>query len=174
MEYRISIRSNPRVLLMLAIIVGVPAFAVSLFFYAPPLLAIIATALAGYLSYSLIRFVRGSLGSRVIPHDEGITFNFGHNDIDRFTWDEVDFAGICREEKQRPYLFVYDTENDRLVTVPNEYENFDSMIEEVRSHMGDETFEEVILSPGQTIAEVLRERLGVDEEDDVDENDRDE
>ncbi len=159
---------------MIAIIIALPALGIAMFFFTPPILAIIVTVVGGYLSYSLSKFVRGSLGSRVIPHDEGITFNFGHNDIDRFTWEEVTFVGTCREEKQRPYLFVYDSENDRLVTVPNEYENFDSMIEEIRGHVGEELFEEIILDPGETIAEVLRERLGVDDDDEEEEEEEEE
>lgn len=155
-----TVRSNPRIVLLGAIIVALFVFTVLGFIFFTALTGIIILAVALFLSYQLIRFSVSNVRSYVTTDDESITFHMPTNEDERFEWREVSHAGYCTPAKGRAFAFVYCEERDRLITVPREYEHFDALIDEMESRLA---FTRFTLDPSVTIQEKLREVLGMAE-----------
>jgi len=82
-----------------------------------------------------------------------------------FSWDQVTAAGYCTQEKGRPFLFVYRDEGDKLVTIPREYGDFQTLYDAVEQHTD---FQKLSLARGETIQERLKQILQIDSTEDAD------
>lgn len=158
MEHRMTVRSNPRIVMLFAIIAAMGAATVLGFIFLSTLYGVIFLAVAIFLSYRFLRFARSHMRSSLWTDDEGITFHMPTGDDEHFDWDELSHAGYCSQAKGRPFAFVYSSDRDRLITVPREYEHFEELLAELSERVEYTTFD---LGPGVTIHEKLRELLGL-------------
>ena len=162
-EYRITVRSNPRVFAVVAFIIVLPAIGVVLFIVTTPLLGVIGIVVGSYFSYSFFKLLRGILISRIRITDASMVFYFGKKDVDTFSWDEISFAGAYTLKGKNEHLFVYAEEGDRLVTVPQEYEDFAGIKENMKSRLTNAEFTEFAFEDDDELKEYLREQIKVDE-----------
>ncbi len=158
MEYRITVRSNPRLIGLFLIIVALPAAGVVAFLLTSVIVAVLILGAGLFFSYNFIKLVRSTLASRIRTNASGVVFDFGKGHRNEFDWNRISHCGVYSEPKRGRALFIYDEEDDRLVTVPNEYESFDVLVTEVREHTVGR-FEIIDLGALSTIEEYLREKV---------------
>lgn len=154
-------------LILPIILVALPTAAILLIVFVNPLVGILALAVAGYIDYQLGKFLRGQIASYIETTDDGINCLTPDGEPIEFDWGTLSAVGIARPAKGRPFLFIYREEGDRLVSVPREYGDFDTLVETVKERIaGSTTFREITLGPGETIQSWLREELGMEGADD--------
>jgi hypothetical protein len=151
--HRITLASNPRMLLLVAVLIVLPAAGVALFFVAGALLGILGVGVAIYLDYTLVRFLRNHLRSYVQTTDDELSCRLPDGETMSFPWSAITHAGACTPAKGRPFLFVYDSAADRLVSIPAEYDGF----AELRRSLEEKApFQELTLAAGETLEERLK------------------
>jgi hypothetical protein len=79
-------------------------------------------------------------------------------------WEKVRISGLAlvtdktgtpvRKDRR---LFLYNEEEDRLLTITDEFENLDGLAAELR---GKTDFRELVLAEGETLKQKLRELVG--------------
>ena len=150
MTYRITVKSNPRMLLLMAVMIGAVAVVVLLFAAGSALGGIIALIVVGYLGFHAARHLVAQLQSKVVTTDDGITLEHSVIGSRSYNWHEISRAGyaVPRDKRERPVVFIYDEEQDSLITIPDEFENFKTLMGEVRRHTD---FENIVLAPGETV-----------------------
>jgi hypothetical protein len=156
MTHRVTLASNPRMLLLGLVLLALPAIGVLLLVYAGTLIGVVALAGAAYLDYSMVRFLCRNLRSRVVTSDTGMSCRLSSGEELVFPWPAVTIAGYCVQPRGRPFLFVYDEKMDKIVTIPDEYSLFEELKSELRRRIPPAVFQEVSLEAGQTIQQRLR------------------
>jgi hypothetical protein len=164
MRHTITISSNPRMIVLFLIMIALPAAAVLLLIFAGTVLGIIALAAAAYLDYSMLRFFRNHMKSWVETSDTELKCRMPDGDLLVFPWDQVTAAGYCSQERSRPFLFVYRSEGDKLVTIPKEYGDFETLFSTIKQHT---PFQELSLEAGETIQERLKAMLKIEPADEA-------
>jgi len=166
-----TIGSNPRILVLAVVVAGMAAIAVLGFVLIGVAVGFIFLAVAAYLAFQLLKFARSHLRSRINAGEETIAFALPTNEYEEFLWTDITLAGYCTPTRGKPFAFVYCEKKDRLLTIPNEYTDFDALVVELEKSAP--AFERFHLGPGVTIQEKLRERLNIvptsDEEPEADE-----
>lgn len=157
MTYRITWRSNPRIIAAFVVVPALPIMGIVSFLVLPPLAGVIATAVGVYIAYQIAKFLRGSLASTIVTRSDGITIE-ASGEVSEYTWSEITYAGLYRETNGKPTLFVYNEPSDRLITVPDEYGSFEQMVEEVQRGVG-ESFERLDIASNKTLSDYLRSRV---------------
>jgi len=165
MIYTITLTSNPRMTILFLIVIALPAAGVLLLIFAGTLIGIVALAAAAYLDYSMVRFFRNHMKSWVETTDSELKCQMPDGELLVFSWDQVTAAGYCTQEKGRPFLFVYRDEGDKLVTIPREYGDFQTLYDAVEQHTD---FQKLSLARGETIQERLKQILQIDSTEDAD------
>lgn len=161
MDHRMTFTSNPRIVLLFIVVVAMFAVSVAGFVSLGLLYGFIFLALALFLAYQFGKFALAHARSLITTSDEGIRFRMPTTEQESFLWEKVSCSGYCTQARGKPFLFLYNESDDRLITVPREYSDFDSLIERVRAAT---PFESYSLSSGETIQDVLRRKLGIDGE----------
>jgi len=159
MKHTITLTSNPRMIILFLIVIALPAAGVLLLIFAGTLLGIIALAAAAYLDYSMLRFFRNHMNSWVETTDTELKCRMPDGELLDFSWNQVTAAGYCTQERGRPFLFVYREEGDKLVTIPKEYGDFQTLLSAIRERT---PFQELSLSRGETIQERLKQMLKIE------------
>ena len=156
MTYRITLSSNPRIIIVLLLVVLLPAAGIVSFLFLPALLSVVILAVGGYIAYHLVKFLRSSMRSTVETGEEDIRFQIGQNDTTTIPWTEITFAGVCTKPRSRSVLYVYRERDDQLLTVPDEYESFENLLADVREKT---SFEEIDLDADTSLNEHLKKKL---------------
>ena len=151
-----TLRSNPRALIPLAVVAALVAGAVLVTVLVQVIVGLAALLLAGYLAYRIVRFVVKHLASYVAADDEGVTICEFGEETHQHPWEEVTFAGKARAANGMELLYVYVEKDDRLMTVSREFENFTPLGAEVERHIRPTDVE---LAPGESLSDHLRKRL---------------
>lgn len=166
MTYRITIRSNPRLLIIPAIVALLLATAIAVFFVFGLIIGIVGIIVVVYLDYQLYKFLRLQLGSYVSVDEDGAhCVTSAGEDID-FPWESITHAGVCTGRRNRRTAFIYDEERDQLVTIPDSFAGLDRLISELQTHTSLGSYQ---LKPEETVRARLRSMLSVDEESHQDE-----
>jgi hypothetical protein len=156
MIHRMTLTSNPRLIIFFTILTGLPLSGAASFNFFPPTLAAGALALGGFLSYKLYRFAQPYLGTKIETGKDAILFSLpGEGDL-AFPWKEVSLSGRCTAYRGRPFVFVYHAGRDKLITIPYEYtdmKGLESTLEEKSP------FEIFHFEPGMTLRAILKERF---------------
>jgi hypothetical protein len=162
--YRITLRSNPRILGVYALIPVLIAAGVGSIWLLGPLFGIIALLFAGILAWSVLKLARRQLATRVETlTDELLVVLHGDEKVS-LPWDAIRLTGFALEqredgttrEKDRR-LFVYNEKDDKLIVLTDEFEGLDGLAGELRERA---EFREIALLPGETLKEKLRELVG--------------
>jgi hypothetical protein len=156
MIHRMTLTSNPRLLIFFTILIGLPLSGAASFSYFPTAVAAGALAIGGFLSYRLYRFALPYLGTKIETRENDILFSLpGEGDVS-FPWKKVSLSGRCTAYRGRPFVFVYHAGRDKLITIPYEYtdmKGLESALEEKSP------FEIFHFEPGMTLRGILKERF---------------
>lgn len=156
MVYRMTVRSNPRLLIVPLVVLVL--FGVSLTaFAAGPLLGIGGLALSAYIGYVLFRFVSKQLRCTVEVVDEGVRLDLYGEEKISLEWGDVTHRGVATDTRRRRLLFLYRESADKLLVVPDEFERFDTLLSEVAAHGELQAF---ALEANETVKDRLRTIVG--------------
>ena len=151
-----TLRSNPRALVPVAVVAALVAGAVLLAALVQLIVGLAALLLVGYLGYRIVRFLVKHFASFVAAADDGVTICEFGEETHRHPWREVTFAGHARAADGTELLYVYVEKEDRLMTVSREFENFSPMRGELARHVPPTDLE---LAAGESLSDHLRRRL---------------
>jgi len=160
-DYRMTIRSNPKLLivpLVIAVLFGLALAG----FAASPVLGIGGLAVAAYLTFVLVRFISKQLRCSVNVHEGGVSLDLYGEEKVEVKWSDVSHMGRGRDSRRRGVLFIYREDVDKLLVVPDEFERFDELCAEVGAHG---QMMELALAEGETVKDRLRRIVGGPEED---------
>ena len=148
-----TLRSNPRALVPVAVVAALVAGAVLVAALVQVVVGLVALLLTGYLAYRILRFIIKHLASYVAADDDGVTICEFGEDTHHHPWGEVTFAGQARAADGTELLYVYVEQDDRLMTVSREFENFALLGEELKRHIRPTNVE---LASGESLSDRLR------------------
>lgn len=162
MTYRITLFSNPRLILLIIIMLILPPAGVFGLFNFGLFLGIIALGLAGIIDYHFVKYTISALKTRIDTDEEGIACVTTEKETVHFAWQEITHSGLTRQQTRwrmqgTPSLFLYDGAGDRLLQIPREYSGFDALVEEVRDRTA---FTEIHLSHEENLEDRLKEMVG--------------
>ncbi len=154
--YKVSVRSNPRILMLFLVIPALPLIGVLLTVFVDRLIGIIGLAVGAYLSYHLAKFLSSHLRSYIETTDDRLKCRTTVNEDIELEWSSISHAGQCYPEKGADYLFVYSKDNDRLLTIPREYAGYERLRDEIRDRVGSGVFRELALTAEESIKDRLK------------------
>ena len=160
MLYRLTFRTNPRMILLPIVLAGLIAAGVVAWRYAGAVVGLVVLAIAIYADIQIVRFLRRHLKSWVETTDEGLTARLPEGTTLHIPWSGLSRAGLCLRSGSRPILFLYDRSQDRLLCIPNEYSHFQELEEEIRRRTPRATpFDQVRLRKEEMIEDWLKEQV---------------
>ena len=155
--YRATLRANPRIFLPILAVPLLPAAGALAILYVGGLIGIAAAVIGIYLSYHLVKYLRSHLRSYIETDEEGLHCRTTVDEEIGMAWSDISHSGLAVSKDNRTLLFLYAEGDDKLLTIPPEYEGWDRLVEEARGHVD---LEQVTLSEGSTIQDHLRSVLG--------------
>ena len=155
---RMTLRSNPRALVPVAVVAALVAGAVLLVALVQVIVGLAALLLVGYFGYRIVRFVVKHFASYLAADDGGVAICEFGEETHRHPWGEVTFAGHARAADGTELLYVYVEKDDRLMTVSREFENFTPMRGELRRHV---PANDLVLAAGESLSARLRAQLPI-------------
>ena len=158
---RITVRSNPRVLVPVALAAVLMAGAVLVAVLVQIVVGLVALVLIGYFGYRLVRFVSKQLASYVAADAAGVTVCEYGEETHCHPWEQVTFAGHVRIADGSELLYVYVESADRLLTISPEFENFEPLRGELRRYLPATDLE---LAAGESLADRLRRQLPAEQD----------
>ena len=159
-----TLRSNPRALIPVAVVAVLVLGAVLVAVLVQVIVGLVALLLAGYIAYRIVRFIVKHLASYVAADDGGVTICEFGEETHRHPWEEVTFAGRARAANGMELLYVYVEKDDRLMTVSREFENFSLLGEELERRIPPTNVE---LAAGESLSAHLRRRLPTEDAEDA-------
>ena len=159
MVHRITLRSNPRLLFLWLIIVGLPVIGILMLIKLGRLGGIIAIIGAGIVSYHFLQFTISQMKHTIETSEEGITCHLSASKEAHLSWNNISCAGFCRQKGVKPFIFLYSEQDDQLVIIPREFSDFNTLIEEIKDKTN---FQEIQLSKDEMIEDWLRDQLEED------------
>lgn len=157
MTYRTSFRSNPRLFVLSFIILLLAAAAIGLLVAFGPLAGIIALLVAAYIIYHLVKFLRMQLASYLEISEDGIRCLTSIGEKLEYTWTSITHSGILREPSGKKWVYLYDENEDRLLTIPETFENIAGLTAELADHV---TLKTDNLGLGETVQDRLKKMVG--------------
>lgn len=161
MVYRVSVRSNPRILALYLALPLIVAAGIGALLLIGILYGLLALGAALFLVWTFVRLAHRQLATRVETLTDEILFNLHGDQKILFPWETIRLAGIAQENdaagnprKRGRWLFVYNEQEDRMIAFPDELENLDALAAEIREKTD---FRELVLAPGETLKGKLRE-----------------
>jgi hypothetical protein len=162
--YRMTVRSNPRILIIyiflpLVLAAGIAApFVIGIFY------GLIALAAALFFVWQLVKLTRRQLATRIETLTDEILFTVHGDEKIAFPWDQIRISGVAltaddtgTPRKKERRLFIYSEANDKMFAVTDEFANLDALADELRAKTD---FHDIVLSPGETLKDRLREIVG--------------
>ncbi|MFP4113740.1 MAG: hypothetical protein ACOC2Y_06080 [Spirochaetota bacterium] len=136
MVHQFELKRSPKSLLLptIAVLLVLAAFAVMVFF--DPLLGLLALAVAGYISYHVVKFFTNTIKSHVRTSEEGMVCATTMGTESKIAWDEITHAGWYTSDSGYRELYVYAEQDDRLLTIPPHYESMDELAREILDRTG--------------------------------------
>ncbi len=163
MIYRITLKTNPRLFILIAILALIPATIIAVFLTFGALPGFVGLLVGGYIEYQLIKFLRLQLASMVEIADDGAHCLTSAGENLHFRWGSVSHAGLCTDPKGRKTVFLYNEEDDKLITIPDSFASLDQLSQEILQHV---QLEEYDLGIGESVQSRLRSLLRSDIDDD--------
>jgi hypothetical protein len=154
--YRMTIRSNPKLLVVPLVVLALLALSVAAF-AASVVLGIVGVLLTAWIGYALFRFISKQLKCSVEVFEGGVRLDLYGEEKISVEWGDVTLMGIASDPRRRRQLYLYREKGDKLLVVPDEFERFDELVASVGSH-GELT--QLALEANETIKDRLRVILG--------------
>ncbi|TVR56478.1 MAG: hypothetical protein EA426_13570 [Spirochaetaceae bacterium] len=156
MIHRIRFGSSRSHYVFLALIIGIPVGGLAVTFLVHRVIGAILLLVGAFFSYQFAKYLQLHLKSFIETNDEGLRALTSSREKVKISWDEITHAGHCTDTENHEYVFVYDENNDTLLTVPDEFTLFRELVDELESRM---ELERYSLKPGETVTERLKQLL---------------
>ncbi len=163
--YRMTLRSNPRLLVVYLFIPVLLGAGVGAIFLLGLLFGLVALAAAAFVSWSILRLARRQLASKVETLTDEILFVMHGDEKLAFPWERIRLAGMAVEQDDKGRLrtkerrlFVYNEQDDKMFALTDEFEHLDRLAAELKEHT---EFREIVLDGGMTLTAKLRELVGL-------------
>jgi hypothetical protein len=159
MVYRMTIRENPKLLLLPAVMVLTIGAAAAFLIAAFSLVSILAAAAAAFVVRLLWKSYKTFRDTKIETNGDAITIHYPGEKWDPIPRADINLAGRYREGK-RKFLFLYAEGIDRFATVPPVFSNYGALEEWLR---GCAVFEELDIDGPEALKAFIRERFGIQE-----------
>jgi hypothetical protein len=130
-----------------------PAAGVLAIIYMGGLLGIVLAVVGVYFAYHLVKYLSGHLRSYIETTDEGLRCRTTVNEDIQMSWSDITHSGLATSSGKQRLLFLYAEGDDKLLTIPQEYDRWGRLVEETRSHVD---LPEVALAKDSTVQDHLR------------------
>jgi hypothetical protein len=160
--YRASLRANPRIFIPILAVPLLPAAGVLAIIYVRGLIGIVAAVAGLYFSYHLFKYLRSHLRSYIQTDDEGLRCRTTVDEEIAMAWSDITHGGLAVAKGKQATLFLYAEGDDKLLTIPPEYQGWEQLVEEARARVD---LPQITLSENSTIQDHLRAVLGDGERD---------
>ncbi len=162
MIYKLSLKSNPKLIVLYIFVAALPAFGLLLLVIAGPLPGLISIAVTGFISYQISKVIKPVVKSKIHTHDDGLTFFLTDGEIERYFWDKITHIGTCETEKGQKTLYIYIEPEDRFMIIPDEYTGIMDLAVEVAEQTS-LTPGHSVLKEGETAKDALKKIMGMEE-----------
>lgn len=132
MLHRFDPKRAQKVYLLPVIAVLLLAVSIVLFVVGLPLPGVVALGVAAYAGYHLIRYTILQFRSSIRWDEESIVCVSSLGLEVRMEWDQVDLGGEFRTAKGGQYLFVYNDQEDDLLSIPPHYTDIETLQKTIR------------------------------------------
>jgi hypothetical protein len=151
-----TLRSNPRLLIFYLILAALPLGGLSLYSRLPQLVGGLVIGVCIFIDYGLFRFARPFLRTKVTTTETTVSVQLP-NQEEVFAWEEVTLSGKCLIEGRggRSFIFLYNLERDRILTVPYEYTDMPGLEKTLSERTPYEVFQ---LSSAMELQRIIQER----------------
>ena len=157
MKYRITFKHNPKLYLLVLAATIVPIIGIILLFFIT-ILGIILLILGFFISFNSLRFLSGLYKSYIHTYDDGITFQMIDKNIFRYKWQEINITGLVKQENVKLFYFLYNESDDKLLKVPFDYENIESLEIDLKNNSDYKIYD---LTSDETIEDKIKEVLNI-------------
>ena len=154
MTYRFSMKKSPRsiIVLLIAFLFGFGAFAFILYLTFP--WNVLLAAICVFLSVFFGKTTNKQMKSRIITHDDGISGLTGFGEKINLEWNTISHQGLWYTKP--PTLYLYSEQDDQLLMIPDEYTQFDELINELKQRF---TLQELKADEISTIKDYLNQAM---------------
>jgi len=159
MKYTVSLGSNPRLWILIAIAALVAATAIAVFLAFGPVAGVVGLLVALYIDYQLVKFLRLQLSSYIEISEDNTTCMTSSGDLIVFDWSSVTHAGLCSTKSGRTTIFLYNEDDDQLITIPDTFSKLELLTKDMSSHV---TLAPHTLAANETVRDYLRKLLNVE------------
>ncbi|MFW5776633.1 MAG: hypothetical protein ACOCZB_05020 [Spirochaetota bacterium] len=136
MVYRFQLKQNLKSLLLPGIALVLLAASVAIMAFYHVVLGIVALAVTAFISYHIVRFFINTLKSHVRTSDDGMVCATALGSETTVSWDALTHAGWYTTDSGYRELYVYAEGDDQLLTIPPQYENMETLEEEILDRSG--------------------------------------
>lgn len=154
-----TLRSNPRLAVFTLILPALLAAGIAVFPLLGPVYGVLATALAAFVDWTMLKILRRQMRTTVTVDDEGARFDLYGEEKAGFAWSEIALVGLAVDRNRRGrrarHLFFYKEDGDRLMVVPAEFDRFAELEAETRRCAGS-SFHDLEIGAGETLKDRLR------------------
>jgi hypothetical protein len=141
-----------RLIASIALVTAFAAAFLSIFFL-HPLVGIIASVVIGWIGYQVLRLLQTQSRSYLETTGEGVACRTALGEAIDVDWQDVTEAGLATDPRGKRYAYVYSDSEDKLLTLPDDYSDFDLLVEELSGRFRLRRFE---LRKGQSVQDWLR------------------
>ncbi len=158
---RMTLLSNPRLAVFALALPALLAVGIVVFPLMGPIYGIVATGIAAFVDWTMLKILRRQMKTTITIDDEGVRFNLYGEEKVGFTWSEIALVGLAVEQGRRGprarQLFFYKEDGDRLMVVPAEFDRFADL--EAETRRCGTGFRDITLATGETLKGRLRPLL---------------
>lgn len=164
MVYRFKVSGNPRAILTVAVMVILISTAFTLLVALGGESGLLFGLLSLAGAFLLFRYFMQHKKSYVETTEDKIVCKTSSGSEIRMTKSDISHCGLA-QGKQGKMLYIYCENDDQLLTIPNDFHNFEQLVQEIAPLPG---FEKKTLEGRSAIISYLSSRLG--EQEDVNSN----
>ncbi len=136
MVYKFQLRRNVKSLLIPLLALALTLGSIAIIVFHHVLLGIVVLAVVGYFSYFLMKYFVNTLKSHIRTTDEGLVCATATGTESSLGWDDLTHAGWYTTDHGYRELFVYAEADDRLLTIPPQYNGMEALEQEIASRSG--------------------------------------
>ncbi len=169
MIYQYKMKMSKKSFPVYAMGFGSLAVAISAFFWANTLTAVLFVGVALFIDYQILKTIRRIAGARVVTFTEGFVVHMTDGTKMEFDWEKVDYSGVITNGEHPGMIFAYNEGDDKIIQLPPVFSDFDQLVEELKENT---PFKEYQLEEGETsIIDHLKNMLGLNSDEEEDDDD---
>jgi len=152
-----TLLSSPRLALFGLVMLVLLAGGIAMFFLLGPVYGIVATGIAAFVDWTMLKILRRQLRTTVTVDGDGVHLNqYGDEPVD-LPWSKVRLTGLAaapgRGGRRARRLVVVDRKMEQMLSIPADFARFDELAAAVRERAP--RFQDISLEAGESLKERL-------------------